>query len=60
MWPFLFITTCETKNDLLLIAVFRKIFNPQNDVHLDLLRVAISYLSGVAGNPLSCLKKSPI
>jgi len=30
----------------LLIEVFSKLINPQNDGHLDLLRVAIYYLSG--------------
>ena len=30
---FLFVTTCETKNGLLLIEVFSKLFNPQNDEH---------------------------
>jgi hypothetical protein len=59
---FLFITTSEKKTGFLLIEVFRKLINPQNDGHLDLflgglflyvrlsskhIKRAISYLSGV-------------
>ncbi len=29
-------TTCEKENGLLLTEVFKKLFNPQNDGHLDL------------------------
>jgi hypothetical protein len=44
---FLFFVTCyDKKNDFLLIEVFRKLFNPQNDGHLDQLWVAFYYLSG--------------
>jgi hypothetical protein len=43
---FLNVTTSEKKNGFLLIEVFRKIINTQNDGHLDQLWVAIYYLSG--------------
>jgi hypothetical protein len=39
------ITSSKTKTGFLLIETFRKLFNPQNDGHLDQLRVAIYYLS---------------
>jgi len=35
------------KSAFLLMAMYRKLFNPQNDGHLDQLQVAIYYLSGV-------------
>jgi len=44
---FLYITTSEKKNGFFLIETFRKLISPQNDGHLDQLRVAIYYLSGV-------------
>ena len=34
------------KTGFLLIEVFSKLFNPQNDGHLDHLQVAFYYLSG--------------
>ncbi len=34
-------TTYETENGFLLIETFRKLFNPQNNGHLDQLWVAI-------------------
>jgi hypothetical protein len=40
------VTTSEVKTGLLLIETFRKLFNPQNDGHLDQIWVAISYMSG--------------
>ena len=39
------------ENRLLLIEVFRRLINPQNDGHLDQLWVAIYYLSGFAVIP---------
>jgi hypothetical protein len=46
---FLKVTTPEKKKSFLLIEeVFRKLFNTQNDGHLDQLWVAIYYLSGFA------------
>jgi hypothetical protein len=47
---FLFITTSEKKNGLLLIETFRKLFNPKNYGHLDQLRVDIYSLSGGSKN----------
>ena len=38
------------KNGFLLIEIFRKLFNPYFNGHLDQLRVAIYYLSGHLGN----------
>jgi hypothetical protein len=36
---FLFVTTCETKNGFLLIAVFSKLINPQIEGHLEMIQV---------------------
>jgi hypothetical protein len=41
------LTTSEKKTGFLLIELFKKPFNPQNDGHLDHLQVAFYYLSGV-------------
>jgi len=41
------VTTCEKESGFLLIEVFRKHFNQQNVGHLDQLRVAFYYLSGI-------------
>ncbi len=48
---FLYVTTYEKKNGFLLIEVFRKLFNPQNDGHLEQFRVAI-VLSGISAKRL--------
>jgi hypothetical protein len=39
--PVLYVTTYEKKNGFLLIETYKKLFNPQNDGHLDQLWVAI-------------------
>ena len=43
---YLQVTTCKKKIGLLLIEVFSKPFNPNNDGHLEQFWVAIYYLSG--------------
>jgi hypothetical protein len=43
---FLYVTTSKKENGFLLIEVFSKLINPQNDGHLDQLRVAVYYLLG--------------
>ena len=47
MTGFLNVTTSEKKTASLLIEVFSKRFNTRNYGHLDQLRVAIYYLSGL-------------
>jgi len=44
------VTTSKKKTGFLLIEVFSKLFNTQNDGHLDQFRVAIYYLSGFPVN----------
>ena len=55
----LFVTTCETKNGLLLIAIFRKLFNPQNDGHLDSIMGGLSHMSGILRNLHFCQTVRP-
>jgi hypothetical protein len=43
---FLFVTTCEKKNGLLLIEVFEKLINPQIEGQLDHLQVAFTVYQG--------------
>jgi hypothetical protein len=43
---FLYVTTSKKENGFLLIEVFSKLINPQNDGHLDQLRVAVYYFLG--------------
>jgi hypothetical protein len=50
-WLLFFFTTSEKESGFLLIETFRKLFNAQNDGHLDQLRVAIYYLSGSVRMP---------
>jgi hypothetical protein len=41
------VTTCERENGFFLIEVFRKLFNPQNQGHLE--TGGLSYKSGFIG-----------
>ena len=40
------VTTSEKKIGFLLIEIYRKLLNPQNDGHLDQIWVAFSYIAG--------------
>jgi hypothetical protein len=43
---FLYVTTCETKIGLLLIAVFKRLFNRQIEGHLEMIQVAFPIWRG--------------
>ena len=52
MAGFLKVTTSEKKIGFLLIETFRKLFNTQSYGHLEMIQVAIYYLSGAVGRSL--------